>query len=337
MSSYPLKENLPPEGRESDPLSPRPTNDNRQPKNEGLVNWKLDDFDVGTKLGSGKFGRVYLARVKKKDARGRQTILAIKSILKADIKKERLKYQLIREIEIQKKLKHFNILGMFGYFYDTKRVYILLEYAPEGMLYRILRTQGRLDIILVATWTYQMVQALKYLHSLEIIHRDIKPENCLLGFMGELKLCDFGWAVYAPASRRSTLCGTLDYLPPEMLAEGPKYDHAVDLWSLGVLTYELLIGMPPFEHNDQCRTQRKIVQLDYEYPAGLQLHYSAKSFIDGLLKLDPSKRLILADLEKHHFIDLFAKPHKLNPKSGKYEADAEFELKFKSVSMRDNK
>ena len=177
--------------------------------------------------------------------------------------------------------------------------------------------------------------------------------------MGELKLCDFGWAVYAPASRRSTLCGTLDYLPPEMLAEGPKYDHAVDLWSLGVLTYELLIGMPPFEHNDQCRTQRKITQLDYDYPAGLQLHYrldilqiknfmirkikidkifyAAKSFIDGLLKLDPSKRLILADLEKHHFIDLFAKPHKLNPTSGKYEADEEFKSKFKLVSMRDNK
>lgn len=322
--------------RESDPLSPRPGAKGDKVNTTPPLNWKLSDFDVGNKLGSGKFGRVYLARLKMADDKGRKTILAIKSILKEDIKRERLKYQLIREIEIQRKLNNFNILKMFGYFYDEKRVYILLEYAPEGMLYRVLKVAGRLTNILVATYAYQVVQALKYLHSLDIIHRDIKPENCLLGMMGELKLCDFGWAVYAPSSRRTTMCGTLDYLPPEMLAEEPKHDHAVDLWALGVLTYELLVGGPPFEHEDGRKTQRKIRYLDYTFPAALKLHYASKDFIDGLLKLDPSKRLLLTDLENHHYLDQFARPHKIDPTTNWYEKNKEFWDHFQPYSQRES-
>ena len=73
-----------------------------------------------------------------------------------------------------------------------------------------------------------------YCHSKHVIHRDIKPENLLLGMKGELKIADFGWSVHAPNSRRKTLCGTLDYLPPEMV-QGLDHDSAVDVWSLGVL------------------------------------------------------------------------------------------------------
>jgi len=91
-----------------------------------------------------------------------------------------------------------------------------------------------------------MADALSYLHSKHVIHRDIKPENILLGLNGDLKIGDFGWSVHAPSNRRSTLCGTLDYLPPEMV-EGKDHTHHVDLWALGVLTYEFLVGVPPFE------------------------------------------------------------------------------------------
>lgn len=110
-----------------------------------------------------------------------------------------------------------------------------------------------------------MADALAYLHSKHIIHRDIKPENLLLGINGELKLADFGWSVHAPsnrcaftfsfqgakhsdvdAHRRTTLCGTLDYLPPEMVNQKP-HTEKVDLWALGVLTYEFVVGKPPFE------------------------------------------------------------------------------------------
>ena len=82
-----------------------------------------------------------------------------------------------------------------------------------------------------------------------MIHRDIKPEN-LLNCLGTLKLADFGWSVHAPSNRRQTMCGTLDYLPPEMLVRGKTantYDNKVDIWSVGILAYEFVVGKPPFE------------------------------------------------------------------------------------------
>lgn len=292
------------------------------------LNWKIADFDVGQMLGSGKFGRVYLAREK----RGK-VIIAIKSIKKEDIQKERIKYQLVREIEIQRPLHHFNILKMWGYFYDAKRVYILLEYAQEGALWRVLKLATRLPLVMAATYAFQLIQCLKYLHSLDIIHRDIKPENCLLGGQGELKLCDFGWAVHAPSSRRNTMCGTLDYLPPEMLGSTSHHDFRVDIWALGILSYELLVGQPPFEHQDDKTTVSKIKMGDFSFPSGLRVEQSAQDFINSLLKLDPKERLMLGDLEKHDFISKFARPHELNEKQ-EFVKHPEFWNEFVKYSQR---
>ena len=133
-----------------------------------------------------------------------------------------------------------------AYFYDATRVYLILEYAPKGELYKELTACTRFDEPRTATYIRQLAEALKYCHSKHVIHRDIKPENLLLGLKGNLKIADFGWSVHAPSSRRTTLCGTLDYLPPEMI-EGKEHDEMVDIWSLGVLCYEFLVGEPPFE------------------------------------------------------------------------------------------
>lgn len=103
-----------------------------------------------------------------------------------------------------------------------------------------------MSLYLSQQYIAQMADALSYLHSKHVIHRDIKPENLLLGIKGDLKIGDFGWSVHAPGNRRQTLCGTLDYLPPEMV-NGEQHDKAVDLWALGVLCYEFLEGVPPFE------------------------------------------------------------------------------------------
>ena len=100
-----------------------------------------------------------------------------------------------------------------------------------------------------------MIQALKYIHSKDIIHRDIKPEN-LLNCLSVIKLADYGWSVHAPSNRRQTMCGTLDYLPPEMVAgKNQSYDKSIDIWCLGVLTVEFVQGKPPFETGNDAATK----------------------------------------------------------------------------------
>ena len=107
-----------------------------------------------------------------------------------------------------------------------------------------------------------MTDALSYCHSKKVIHRDIKPENLLWDNYGNIKMADFGLSVHAPTSRRTTICGTLDYLPPEMI-DSKTHDEKVDLWSLGVLCYELLVGKPPFIAPTQSETYHKISLGEY--------------------------------------------------------------------------
>ena len=162
--------------------------------------------------------------------------------------------------------RHPNILRLYAYFYDSKRVYLILEYAPRGELYKELQKCGKFDEERAAWYVEQLADALKYCHSKHVIHRDIKPENLLLGLKGNLKIADFGWSVHAPSSRRTTLCGTLDYLPPEMIA-GAEHDEKVDLWSLGVLCYEFLVGNAPFEAEGSHATYRRIAKVDLNFPS----------------------------------------------------------------------
>ncbi|KAK3726845.1 hypothetical protein QZH41_016724 [Actinostola sp. cb2023] len=218
-----------------------PSTEKKEKKKEKSKSWCLDDFDIGKPLGKGKFGNVYLAREKKS-----KFVVALKVLFKSQLQKSNVEHQLRREIEIQSHLKHPHILRLYGYFYDTTRVYLILEYAPNGELYKHLTASERFGEKETAKYIYQLAGALEYCHRLKVIHRDIKPENLLLNSLGDIKIADFGWSVHAPSSKRSTLCGTLDYLPPEMV-EGKMHDEKVDLWSLGILCYEFLVGKPPFE------------------------------------------------------------------------------------------
>lgn len=145
----------------------------------------------------------------------------------------------------------------------------------------------------------ELANALSYCHSKRVIHRDIKPENLLLGSNGELKIADFGWSVHAPSSRRTTMCGTLDYLPPEMI-EGRMHDEKVDLWSLGVLCYEFLVGMPPFEAHTYQETYRRISRVEFTFPDFVT--EGARDLISRLLKHNASQRLTLAEVLEHPWI-----------------------------------
>ncbi|KAF2883047.1 hypothetical protein ILUMI_23124 [Ignelater luminosus] len=263
---------------------------------ESHKKWTLADFDIGRPLGKGKFGNVFLAREKKS-----KYIVALKVLFKDAILKSNCEHQVRREVEIQSHLRHPNILRMYGYFHDKDRVYLILEYAPKGACYKeLMASEGkRFSEERTANYIVQIADALKYCHSKKVIHRDIKPENLLIGQKGEIKMADFGWSVHAPSSRRTTLCGTLDYLSPEMV-NGQTHDEKVDLWSLGVLCYEFLVGKPPFESNTYDETYRKISKAIIKFPT--HVSEGAQDLIKKLLVVNPNDRLDLDGVLNHPWI-----------------------------------
>ncbi|MEW5307738.1 MAG: hypothetical protein WDW36_010115 [Sanguina aurantia] len=256
----------------------------------------MDDFDIGKPLGKGKFGNVYVAREKKS-----KFIVALKVLFKSQLVQSNVEHQLRREVEIQAHLRHPNILRLFGYFHDEEKVYLILEYAAKGEVYKELVRLGRFQEKTAAIYIASLASALDYCHSKHVIHRDIKPENLLIGLAGELKISDFGWSVHAPTNRRTTLCGTLDYLPPEMV-EGREHTAAVDNWSLGVLAYEFLFGGPPFEAPGHQETYRRIVRVDLKFPDSPAVSDEAKDFITKLLVKDCDARLPLKEVSQHPWI-----------------------------------
>lgn len=260
--------------------------------------WTLADFDIGKKLGQGKFGTVYLAREKKS-----QYIVGLKVLYKSQLTRSNVEHQLRREIEIQSHLRHPNILRLFGYFYDDTRVILILEYAARGELYKELR-EAPFNEHRSASYVASLAHALHYCHTKHVIHRDIKPENLLLGLRGDIKIADFGWSVHAPRNRRTTLCGTLDYLPPEMVENKP-HDHNVDVWTLGVLMYEFLIGTPPFETPTANETYRKISRVDYRVPENSMSDLAA-DLIARLLVKNPAERLPLRKVLEHPWLLTYA-------------------------------
>ncbi|KAF6145342.1 hypothetical protein GIB67_016803 [Kingdonia uniflora] len=261
-----------------------------------LKPWSLSDFDIGKPLGKGKFGRVYLAREIKS-----KYIVALKVIFRKQIEKYQLKQQLKREMQIQSELNHPNVLRLYGWFGDEERIFLILEYAHRGELYGELRKNGHLSEKQAATqYIASLTQALAYCHKKDVIHRDIKPENLLLDFEGRLKIADFGWSVQS-RSKRHTMCGTLDYLAPEMV-ENKAHDKAVDHWTLGILCYEFLYGGPPFEAENQRDTFKRIIKVDLSFPATPNVSIEAQNLIRRLLVKDSSKRLSLKDILEHPWI-----------------------------------
>ncbi|CAG9115020.1 hypothetical protein JYU34_007548 [Plutella xylostella] len=263
-------------------------------KDDKKKSWSISDFDLGRPLGKGKFGNVYLAREKES-----RYVVALKVLFKSQILDSEIEHQVRREVEIQCRLRHPNILRMYGYFHDERRIYLILEYAKNGALYKLLKERDRFDERTAAVYIRDLTKALIYCHSKKVIHRDIKPENLLIGHNGELKIADFGWSVHSPSSRRMTLCGTLDYLSPEMI-EGKPHSYAVDIWSLGVLCYELLVGLPPFDAKDSHQTYKKIRYVIIKYPDFIS--EKAKDIMSKLLVVNPEQRMPLAQVLHHPWI-----------------------------------
>lgn len=280
----------------AEPSKPEKSQSMKPSKSGSQKPWSLENFEIGRPLGKGKFGNVYLAR-----ERQSKFILALKVLFKKQLEKAGVEHQLRREVEIQSHLRHPNILRLYGYFHDATCVFLILEFAPKGEVYGELQRCGRFSEERSATYIMELADALSYCHSKNVIHRDIKPENLLLGANGELKIADFGWSVHTPSSRRSTLCGTLDYLPPEMI-EGKTHDRKVDMWSLGVLCFEFLVGKPPFEAKTHEETYRRISRVEYTFPPQFNISAGAKDLVAKLLKHNPMQRLPIQGVMTHPWV-----------------------------------
>ena len=124
-----------------------------------------------------------------------------------------------------------------------------MEYVSNGSLYNLIKKSHQMPEDKAFKYFIKTLSAVHFLHENNLIHRDLKPENILLSENDDVKLCDFGWCVELSIGNRITFCGTYEYMAPEIIKEVP-YNHSIDIWSLGVLLYELLHGYSPFKSKD---------------------------------------------------------------------------------------
>ena len=253
-----------------------------------------DDYHILELVGEGSFGKVYKARRKFTGA-----ITAMKFIAKHGKTEKDIK-SLRQEIEILRGLKHENIIAMVDSF-ETKAEFCVVTEFAQGELFEILEDDQCLPEEEVRAIAKQLVRALYYLHSNRIIHRDMKPQNILIGARRVVKLCDFGFARAMSSATMvlTSIKGTPLYMAPELVQEQP-YNHTVDLWSLGVILYELFVGQPPFYTNSIYSLIQKIVRDPLRWPENISPPF--KSFLKGLLNKKPSERLTWPALLEHPFV-----------------------------------
>lgn len=213
-----------------------------------------------------------------------------------------------QEVGIHARLKHPSILELYTFFEDTNHVYLILELAHNGTLYRFLaERQKSLNEFESANIISQVVNGLLYLHSNNIMHRDISMSNLLLTASMHIRISDFGLATQIHASNESspfenkhtTLCGTPNFISPEV-ASRSSHGLKTDVWSLGCLLYTLLVGRPPFDSNGVKSTLTQVAMGNYLIPEHISAE--ARDLIQRLLCKDPTKRLEIHQVAAHSFM-----------------------------------
>ena len=183
----------------------------------------------------------------------------------------------------------------------------MLEYASNGNLFTYMksRSDSGMDVNLAAKIYLQVCEAVNFLHSHNIIHRDIKPENILLDKNYNAKLCDFGWSTEVERNEvRGTFCGTYEYMAPEIF-ENEEYNSSIDIWSLGVLLYEMLHSKSPFVGNSVFKIFKNILKEDIKFKRDIDPN--AADLILRILKTDPNKRPTIEALLQHPYFHTYKK------------------------------
>ncbi|PHT51206.1 putative serine/threonine protein kinase IRE4 [Capsicum baccatum] len=275
----------------------------------------IDDFEIIKPISRGAFGRVFLAR-----KRSTGDLFAIKVLKKLDLLRKNDIDRILAERNILITVRNPFVVRFFYSFTSKDYLYLVMEYLNGGDLFSLLKKVGCLEEDVARTYVAELVLALEYLHSLGIVHRDLKPDNILIAQDGHIKLTDFGLSkiglmnstddlsgpdtkdVVLPdvgsqqdpdlsdKSQRSAV-GTPDYLAPEILL-GTEHGSAADWWSVGIVLFELITGIPPFNAENPEVIFDNMLNKQIPWPSvPEEMSFEAQDLIDRLLVHDPSQRL----------------------------------------------
>ncbi|XP_029910829.1 calcium/calmodulin-dependent protein kinase IGb isoform X1 [Myripristis murdjan] len=265
--------------------------------------WKKDTeniqeiFDFMEELGSGAFSEVYMVKERKTGK-----TFAMKCVKK----KQKRDLNLENEIAVLRKISHENVVGMEDFYESRTHYYLVMQLVSGGELFDRILDRGMYSEKDASRVIQQVLQGVHYLHQNGIVHRDLKPENLLYYSQDEnakIMISDFGLSKMVDNGIMSTACGTPGYVAPEVLAQKP-YSKAVDCWSIGVITYILLCGYPPFYEETETRLFSKIMKAQYEFdsPFWDDISESAKDFIRNMMQKNPNMRYTTEQALRHPWI-----------------------------------
>ncbi|XP_029989510.1 calcium/calmodulin-dependent protein kinase type 1D-like [Sphaeramia orbicularis] len=272
-------------------------------RKEIVCTWKKsttnikDVFDFKGKMGSGSFSEVFMVREK---TTGK--LFALKCLKKKYLAHSNLE----NEVNVLRRIKHENVVGLEDFYETRTHYYLVMQLVSGGELFDRILSKGVYTEKDARTVIKQVLEAVAYLHENSIVHRDLKPENLLYYNMDEnakIMISDFGLSKTLETGVMSTACGTPGYVAPEVLAQKP-YSKTVDCWSIGVITYILLSGYPPFFEENETRLFSKIMRAEYAFhsPFWDEISESAKDFIRNMMEKNPTKRFSTEEALRHPWI-----------------------------------
>jgi len=258
------------------------------------------DFELKPTVGTGAFGRVRVVMIKDNEDK---SPFALKMLNKSRILKGDHVDHVKAEAQILMQLSHPFIVNLLAVFHDSRRLCMLMEFVNGGELFGYLSKMEILSTPMTRFYACQIVLTLQYIHRKEIVYRDLKPENLLLDADGNLKLADFGFAMFLEG-RTFTLCGTPEYMAPEII-QSKGHGKPVDWWALGVLIFEMLAGFSPFFDEQPFGVYQRVMAARLEFPDNFSA--DVRDLIRQMLTLDRKKRMGKLDdgddVKKHTWFD----------------------------------